>query len=200
MNISFTGENLIQDVYLHWMHRGLHLGCLSMVDECLFHMRGLCFGTSTLHSLATQLNDKMIKVLNFSMLVAKPRRGRFNTIQNRACCKHECRAPCFEQEIWAPINSNSRGLLPVATRHLQGSSSSFCQLCPAAISRNCFLELDPVRDSVFVAYWLICWKKHTPWHTFYCAHSITKQFILFFLLLPLLLKTCLWNLLQCICP
>ncbi len=72
---------------------------------------------------------------------------------------------------------------------------TWCSSSPAAISRKFFLELDPVRDSVFVAYWLICWRKHTPWHTFYCAHSITKQFILF-LLLPLLLQ----NLLQCICP
>jgi hypothetical protein len=71
---------------------------------------------------------------------------------------------------------------------------TWCNNSPAAISRNFFSELDPVRDSVFVAYWLICWRKHTPWHTFYCAHSITKQFILF-LLLPLLLQ----NLLQWIC-
>lgn len=132
------------DEYL-FHRRKPHSGCLSTLDECFFHIRSsfrmsvyggwmplshkrTLFRDTSLCSLATQLNDKMIRVLNFSMLVAKPRRGRFNNIQNRDCCKHECQDPCFKQEIWAPINSNSRGLLPVATRQLQGSSSSFCQL------------------------------------------------------------------------
>jgi hypothetical protein len=73
---------------------------------------------------------------------------------------------------------------------------TWCSSSPAAISRKLFLELDPVRDSIFVAYWLICWRKHTPSHTFYCAHSITKQFVFLLVFLPLLLG----NLLQCICP
>ncbi len=214
MNISFTGENLIQDVCLHWMNvsftSGLHLGCLSTVDECLFHTRGLCLGTLLCAHLQPNSMTRWSEFWTFQCLLQNQEEGDSTISKIEIVANMNVKILALNRKFEHPSIQTPEVCFLLQPDNYKDQAQAFvslstpkawtwCSSSPAAISRKCILELGPVRDSVFVAYWLICWRKHTPSHTFYCAHSITKQFV-FLLVLLVLLPLLLGNLLQCICP